>query len=221
MPIISHRGDLMDIKQAAQAIRDSVPMAEILQLYGYKTKHGFMVCPFHGDHDASLKVYPDTGGWHCFGCERGGSVIDFVMEHENCNFRTAVAAIDRALHMGLIDPHEDALKADDEKRIQDWLDDFVKAVDGYLNTLIDTIERGQQTRLAMVRVLEDKRDRDKQQLTADEWTLITAWKDEDEYDEDRKARIESFREEVKAWRRIKRRAPSASSVRNRARQGSR
>ena len=211
----------MDIKQAAQAIRDSVPMAEILQLYGYKTRHGFMVCPFHGDHDASLKVYPDTGGWHCFGCERGGSVIDFVMEHENCNFRTAVVAIDNALHMGLIDPHEDALKADDEKRIQDWLDDFVKAVGGYLDELIGTIEREQQTRLAMVKILEDKRDRDKQQLTADEWTLITAWKDEDEYDEDRKARIESFREEVKAWRRIKRRAPSASSVRNQARQDSR
>lgn len=211
----------MDVKQAAQTIRDSVPMAEILQLYGYKTKHGFMVCPFHGDHDASLKVYPDTGGWHCFGCERGGSVIDFVMEHENCNFRTAVAAIDRALHMGLLDPFEDAMKADDEKRIQDWLDDFVKAVDGYLDTLIDTIERGQQTRLAMVRVLEDKRDRDKQQLTADEWTLIGSWSEEDQYDEDRKGRIESFREEVKAWRRTKRRAKSASSVRNRQQPGSR
>ena len=211
----------MDIKQAAQAIRDSVPMAEILQLYGYKTRHGFMVCPFHCDHDASLKVYPDTGGWHCFGCERGGSVIDFVMEHENCNFRTAVAAIDNALHIGLLDPYEDAMRADDEKRIQDWLDDFVKAVDGYLDALIDTIEREQQTRLAMVKILEDKRDRDKQQLTADEWTLITAWKDEDEYDEDRKARIESFREEVKAWRRTKRRAKSASSVRNRQQPGSR
>ena len=211
----------MDIKQAAQAIRDSVPMAEILQLYGYKTRHGFMVCPFHGDHDASLKVYPDTGGWHCFGCERGGSVIDFVMEHENCNFRTAVAAIDNALHMGLLDPYEDAMRADDEKRIQDWLDDFVKAVDGYLDAMIDTIEREQQTRLAMVKILEDKRDQDKQQLTADEWTLITAWKDEDEYDEDRKARIESFREEAKAWRRTKRRAKSASSVRNHQQPGSR
>lgn len=196
----------MDIKQAAQVIRDSVPMAEIIDLYGYKTKHGFMVCPFHGDHDASLKVYPDTGGWHCFGCERGGSVIDFVMQHENCNFRTAVIAIDNALHMGLIDPNEDAFRAADEKRIQDWLDTFVKGVDGYLDALVDTIERDQQTRLAVIRVLEDKRAQDKQQLTADEWTELLKWKDDDEFDEDRKRRIEAFREEVKAWRRAKRRA---------------
>ena len=83
-------------------------------------------------------------------------MIDFVMEHENCNFRTAVAAIDNALHMGLIDPHEDAMKADDERRIQEWLDRFVQGVEGYLNELISTIEREQQTRLAMVRVLEEK-----------------------------------------------------------------
>ena len=76
--------------------------------------------------------------------------------------------------------------------------------------LISTIEREQQTRLAMVRVLEEKRDTDKQSVTADEWTMLTAWKDDDEFDEDRKARIETFREEVKSWRRVKRRAPSAS-----------
>ena len=200
----------MDLRSAAQTIRDTVNTADVVALYGYRVKHGFMVCPFHGDHDASLKVYPDTGGWHCFGCERGGSVIDFVMDHENCNFRTAVAAIDNALHMGLIDPHEDAMKADDERRIQEWLDRFVQGVDGYLNELISTIEREQQTRLAMVRVLEEKRDTDKQSVTADEWTMLTAWKDDDEFDEDRKARVETFREEVKAWRRVKRRAPSAS-----------
>ena len=113
------------------------------------------------------------------------------------------------------------MKADDERRVQEWLDKFVKGVDEYLYELISTIEREQQTRLAMVRVLEEKRDQDKQQLTADEWTVLTAWKDEDEYDEDRKTRIETFREEVKAWRRIKRRAASASSMRNQQQLGSR
>ena len=83
-------------------------------------------------------------------------------------------------------------------------------MDGYLDELISTIEREQQTRLAMVRVLEEKRDTDKQSVTADEWAMLTAWKDDDEFDEDRKARVETFREEVKAWRRVKRRAPSAS-----------
>ena len=54
----------MNIKQAAQAIRDTVTMDQILQLYGYTTKRGFMRCPFHGEKTASLKVYRGTGGWH-------------------------------------------------------------------------------------------------------------------------------------------------------------
>ena len=66
---------------AAQVIRDSVTMDQILSLYGYRPKHGFICCPFHGEKAPSLKIYKDTGGWHCYGCERGGSVIDFVMEH--------------------------------------------------------------------------------------------------------------------------------------------
>lgn len=199
----------MDVKMAAQTIRDTVPMAEILDIYGYQTKHGFMCCPFHGEKEPSLKVYPDTGGWHCFGCERGGSVIDFVMEHEGCNFRTAVIAIDHALKLNLMDPNEDAFAAEDEKRIQDWLDRFVRAVNKYLDLARDIIEREQQTRLAMVRMLEEKRDTDPQSLTASDWDAINSWKEEDMYAEDRKEQIESLREEVAAWRRKRRRAKSA------------
>lgn len=199
----------MDVKMAAQTIRDTVPMQEILQIYGYQTKHGFMCCPFHGEKAPSLKVYPDTGGWHCFGCERGGSVIDFVMEHEGCNFRTAVIAIDHALKLNLMDPNEDAFAAEDEKRIQDWLDRFVGAVNEYLDSVKDTIERDQQTRLAMVRLLEDKKAEDPQKLTAAEWDAINSWKEEDQYAEDRKSQVEALREEVAAWRRKRRRAKSA------------
>ena len=47
----------MNIKEAAQVIRDSVTMEQILSLYGYKTKRGFMKCPFHDEKTASLKVY--------------------------------------------------------------------------------------------------------------------------------------------------------------------
>ena len=180
-------------------------MDQILQLYGYRTKHGMMPCPFHGERNPSLKVYPDTGGWHCFGCGRGGSVIDFVMEHENCRFQAAVRAIDGALHLGLMDPKEDALEASAEKRKQEWLDRVVAAVNAYLDTLTAVIEAEQKTRLIMVRLLEKKRDNDVQSVTADEWTEILKWKDEDQYDEYRKTVIDEFREEVAAWRRKARR----------------
>jgi len=196
----------LNVKQAAQEIRDQVPMDRILSMYGYTPKRGVMPCPFHGEKNPSLKIYPKNGGWHCFGCGRGGSVIDFVMEHEGCNFPTAVRAIDEAFRLGLMDPEEDAMEAREEQRRQEWLDDFMTAVNAYLDTLAETIERRQKTRLIMVRLLESKRDKDVRSVTAEEWDEILAWKDEDQYDEYRKTRIEEFREEVAAWRRKARRA---------------
>ena len=113
----------MDYRQAAQVIRDEVDMEAILDLYGYKYRHHLMKCPFHGDKAPSLRIYRKPGGWHCFGCGRGGSVIDFVQEQEGCDFRTAVRAIDNALNLDLFRKDEDPDRARLEKEIQKWLDD--------------------------------------------------------------------------------------------------
>lgn len=199
----------MDYKQAAQTIRDTVPTEEILRLYGYQTRKGFMACPFHGDKAPSLKVYPGRGGWHCFGCGRGGSVIDFVREQEGCDFRTAVRAIDSAMRLNLFDENENAFDEDRKRRIQEWLDDFVKFVGEECERKIRMIEGEQTMRLRMVKLLEEKRDTDKQSVTADEWTCLLRWQDDDEYDEYRKEKIIEFEEEVAAWRRAWRRAASA------------
>ena len=37
-------------------------------------------CPFHNDSDPSFTVYPDTGSFYCFGCEKGGDAINFLQE---------------------------------------------------------------------------------------------------------------------------------------------
>lgn len=40
---------------------------------------GKISCPFHADHEPSLHVFVEPErGWFCFGCRRGGSVIDFA-----------------------------------------------------------------------------------------------------------------------------------------------
>lgn len=39
--------------------------------------NGMVRCPLHEDRTPSCKVYPDAArGWHCFGCQRGGTIID-------------------------------------------------------------------------------------------------------------------------------------------------
>lgn len=47
-------------------------------------------CPFHEDSDPSLVVTPDKNLWHCFGCNAGGSVIDWTMKLKGISFRHAV-----------------------------------------------------------------------------------------------------------------------------------
>jgi DNA primase len=50
-------------------------------------------CPFHGEKSPSLNVSPSKNLWHCFGCDRGGDAIKFVMELQNIEFHTAVEEI--------------------------------------------------------------------------------------------------------------------------------
>lgn len=50
-------------------------------------------CPLHGEATASFHIQEagGTGGlFKCFGCHAGGSVIDFVMAMDSCDFTTAV-----------------------------------------------------------------------------------------------------------------------------------
>lgn len=44
-----------------------------------------VVCPFHGDINASLLVDALNAKWFCFGCQQGGDAKDFVKKMENCN----------------------------------------------------------------------------------------------------------------------------------------
>ncbi len=50
-------------------------------------------CPFHGEKTPSLMVSPGKNIWKCFGCGKGGNVIDFVMDHESLSFMDAMKKI--------------------------------------------------------------------------------------------------------------------------------
>ena len=48
------------------------------------------LCPFHGEKTPSFSVSPDKQIYYCFGCGKGGGVINFVMDIENLPFPDAV-----------------------------------------------------------------------------------------------------------------------------------
>ena len=51
------------------------------------------LCPFHAEKTPSFMVNPSRRMFHCFGCNAGGSVVDFVMAYERMDFSQAVRAL--------------------------------------------------------------------------------------------------------------------------------
>ena len=55
------------------------------------------LCPFHSEKSPSFTVTPGKGRFHCFGCEASGTAVDFVMQYESVDFRTAVQIINNTI----------------------------------------------------------------------------------------------------------------------------
>ena len=87
----------------AEIIKERVTTLDMMAHAGIQAdRRGMAVCPFHGDRDASLKVYRDPRrGWHCYGCHAGGDVIDFAMRLYGVGFREAVSRINEEFALGL------------------------------------------------------------------------------------------------------------------------
>ena len=84
----------------AEQIKELVSMQDAFDKYGFKTNRaGKIVCPFHSEKTASLGV--KNNKWHCFGCGKGGSVIDFVMGLYGIDFENATKRINEDFRLGL------------------------------------------------------------------------------------------------------------------------
>ena len=79
----------------ASIIKSQLTCTEFLQGMGVEiNRAGFCKCPFHGDHDASMKVYRDPErGYHCFGCHAGGDLINLAMRWYGSSFRDAIRQV--------------------------------------------------------------------------------------------------------------------------------
>jgi hypothetical protein len=50
-------------------------------------------CPFHNEKTGSFTVYLDQNTFWCYGCNAGGTVIDFVIRQNGISFLDAVKRI--------------------------------------------------------------------------------------------------------------------------------
>jgi DNA primase len=62
------------------------------------------LCPFHQEKTPSFNVNPDREIFHCFGCQAGGDVIGFLMQHEGLTFPEAARML--AGELGIEIPEE-------------------------------------------------------------------------------------------------------------------
>ena len=72
------------------------------------------LCPFHDEKTPSFSVSPSKQICHCFGCGKGGSSVNFIMEHEQMSYVEALRYLAKKYN---IEIHEKEL-TDEEKSAQ-------------------------------------------------------------------------------------------------------
>ncbi|MBK1883648.1 AAA family ATPase [Luteolibacter pohnpeiensis] len=89
-----------------ERIRQEADIASIIGGFVNLKKSGSAYeacCPFHNEKSPSFKVTPDKGRFHCFGCGKGGDVIQFIQEHEGKSFIDAVEYLGQKLGLTIED----------------------------------------------------------------------------------------------------------------------
>ena len=83
-------------------------IVDVVGSYVQLTRKGsnlFGLCPFHSEKTGSFSVSPDKQIYYCFGCKKGGGVVNFIMEEENLTFPDAVRFL--AKRAGMEVPEEE------------------------------------------------------------------------------------------------------------------
>lgn len=95
--------------QFLQELAERNEIEDVVSGYVKLTKRSgqnvFGLCPFHSEKSPSFSVSPSRQIYHCFGCGKGGSVINFIMEIENISFPDAVEFLAR--RAGMTIPEQD------------------------------------------------------------------------------------------------------------------
>ena len=64
-------------------------------------------CPFHNEKTPSFHVLQDKQIYYCFGCKKGGGVVNFIMEEENLSFPEAVRFLAKRVNMEVPEDNTD------------------------------------------------------------------------------------------------------------------
>ncbi len=93
-----------DLKNRADLVRIIQPYAQDLKKKG---ANWMACCPFHQEKTPSFSVNPSKGFYKCFGCGKGGTAFNFLMEMEGLNFPEAIKRVAEISGIMLPEPIDD------------------------------------------------------------------------------------------------------------------
>ncbi|HFX8079745.1 TPA: CHC2 zinc finger domain-containing protein, partial [Escherichia coli] len=107
-----------------------------------KGKDFTTLCPFHDEKTPSCVISPEKNLYHCFGCNAGGSVLNWVMQTEKLSLRKAAERLkaelgDNPAVVPLVTRDEPEIFAEDEAGRQKLLG---RVVEFYHHTLLNAPE---------------------------------------------------------------------------------
>jgi DNA primase len=76
-----------------QQILDASEIADVIGEFVTLKRRGtnlIGLCPFHNEKTPSFSVSQSKGIYKCFGCGKGGSAVNFIMEHEHFSYTEAL-----------------------------------------------------------------------------------------------------------------------------------
>ncbi|MES9904934.1 MAG: CHC2 zinc finger domain-containing protein [Sedimenticola sp.] len=80
-------------------LKEKISLVRLAESQGHKLKKQgkdfLLSCPFHEEDTPSLVITPSKNLFRCFGCDAGGSVIDWMMKTQNVSFRHAVELLQK------------------------------------------------------------------------------------------------------------------------------
>ncbi|MBA3769659.1 MAG: DNA primase [Blastocatellia bacterium] len=123
-----------DLKNRADLVRIIQPYAQDLKKKG---ANWMACCPFHQEKTPSFSVNPSKGFYKCFGCGKGGTAYNFLMEIEGLNFPEAVKRVAEISGVMLPEPVDDVSyenskkKRDEKKQLADQVIELNQIALGY------------------------------------------------------------------------------------------
>jgi DNA primase len=89
-----------ELSARIERVKETVPIEDLAMQYVELRPSGKNLigrCPFHDDRSPSFVVFPETRSFHCFGCQAGGDVVNFLMLAMHLTFSEALSSLEKTL----------------------------------------------------------------------------------------------------------------------------